>query len=146
MKDISNLPNNPENSKLWNNSTAYLSYDPSVVTHYVIRQLGELCKEPQALIEFESWKPGNMNSAVESEIYRMHINNPVEYWIKISEIPSLKHLAKIALRIISIPPTEAACERVFSSRREIMTKHISRIRNDVLEARANFNGLFKSYQ
>ena len=77
-----------------------------------------------------------MNSAVEREIYRMHINNPVKYIWNIGN----------ALRSISIPPTEAACERVFSSIREIMTKHISRIRNDVLEARANFKGLYKSYQ
>ena len=44
-----------------------------------------------------------------------------------AQIERWKPLAEIALRIISIPPTEAACERVFSAKREIMSKHISRI-------------------
>ena len=43
----------------------------------------------------------------------------------------------IHIIIISIPPTEAACERVFSARREIVTKHVSTIRDSVVEARAH---------
>ena len=47
-----------------------------------------------------------------------------------------ENLAQIALRIINIPPTEAACERMFSARREIITKHMSNIRDKVVEASA----------
>ncbi len=53
-------------------------------------------------------------------------------------------LSQIALRIISIPLTEGACERVFSARRDIMTKHVSNIRDSVLEARAHLKaGLYQ---
>ena len=53
-------------------------------------------------------------------------------------------LSQIALRIISIPPTEGACERIFSARRDIMTKHVSTIRDSVLEARAHLKaGLYQ---
>ena len=54
-----------------------------------------------------------------------------------SQIPKWKALADIALRIISILPAEAACERIFWTRREIMTKHVSNIREPVVEAREN---------
>ena len=47
-------------------------------------------------------------------------------------------LERLIVQIILIAPTEAACERVFSARREIMTKHISYIWNDVVEARVYF--------
>ena len=67
----------------------------------------------------------------------MHKFRPVEYWQKMAETERWKPLADIVLNIISIPPTEAAYERVFSARREIMTKRISRIRNSVVEARAH---------
>ena len=74
----------------------------------------------------------------------MYKNSPVDYWIQMSENKQWKCLAKIALRIISIPPTEGACERVFSARREIMTKHISNIRDSVVEARAHLkSGLYQ---
>ena len=61
-----------------------------------------------------------------------------------SDNPIWRELSQIALRIISIPPTEGACERVFSARRDIMTKHVSNIRDSVLEARAHLKaGLYQ---
>ena len=70
-------------------------------------------------------------------MFRMHKFEPVEYWIRMSQQPGWKNLASIVLRIIPIPPTEAACERVFSARRGIITKNFSNIRDSVVEARAH---------
>ena len=70
------------------------------------------------------------------QILKMKIPNPVDYWNEMLKCERWRNLAQIALRIINIPPTEAACERMFSARREIMTKHISNIRDNVVEARA----------
>jgi len=89
------------------------------------------------------WKPGNADP-IEKQLFQMYKFDPVQYWIHMAEIKQWKFLAQIALRIISIPPTEGACERVFSARREIMTKHVSNIRDSVVEARAHLKaGLYK---
>ena len=74
--------------------------------------------------------------AAERETFKLYKNNPVDYWIEMSKYKRWENLAQIALRIINIPPREAACERMFSARREIMTKHISNIRDKVVEVRA----------
>ena len=73
----------------------------------------------------------------------MYQFSPVDYWNELLKSTKWTFLSQIALRIISIPPTEAACERVFSARREIMNKHVSNIRDSVVEARAHLKaGLY----
>ena len=143
-QDITIFSSNISGPRLWPDITNILSStDPMIIAHYVIRNLAELNKLNDAIRLFEIWKPGQ-NDAVEREIFLMHKFDPVTYWNKLSKSEKWRPLAEIALRIISIPPTEAACERIFSARREIMTKHINNIRDSVVEARAHLkSGLYQ---
>jgi len=130
--------------KIWNCINSFQLALPEMTTHYVIRTLGNLVyannkeKQDQLMKEFHEWKPGQTISTIETEIFQRYLNsNPVDYWIQMSKSGVWDELSEIALRIISIPPTEAACERVFSTRRNIMTKNISNIHDSVVEARAH---------
>ena len=130
---------------LWQYTTSMVSSSPKIIAHFVVRNLGKMLNFPedQLLTTFTEWNPGKTNDPIEDEIFKMYKFQPVDYWVEMSKIDNWKNLANIALRIISIPPTEAACERVFSARRDIMTKHISNIRDSVLEARAHLkSGLY----
>ena len=88
--------------------------------------------------EFQEWKPDQKEHAIEWEIYyRYGKSNPVDYWVEMSQYKLWDELGEIVLRIISIPPTERAYERVFSARRNIMTKNINKIHDSVVEARGH---------
>jgi len=128
-----------QSSNLWTNVSSINSSAPIIITHYVITTLGAYRQmNVEKLSEtFRNWIPGKTKESVEMEVYKMYKSNPFAYWSTLSGTSKWKELAQIALQIISIPPTEAACERVFSARREIMTKHISNIRDPVVEARAH---------
>ena len=142
LKDIKRISTQENDNILWANSSIMSYSDPKIAAFYVIRNLAELLKKSQVKKLFHEWIPGHTESPLEREIYQMNKFKPVDYWVALSKIEYWKPLADIVLRIIPIPPTEAACERVFSARREIMTKHISRIRNSVVEARSHLKGLY----
>ena len=134
-------------SFLWENVSSLnssLSYE--VIAHYVVTRLGKYLgmNEKQLNRDFAEWKPGKTKDPIEKEIFSMYKSSPVDYWLNMKNIERWNNLAQIALRIIPIPPTEAACERVFSARRDIMKNHTSKIRDSVVEARANFkSGLYQ---
>ena len=147
LKDIkiienSNLNHSNNKSNIWPDTTQINSASPRIIAHYVIQNLGYLISNDPDFMQsldnqFKQWNPGNMNDdVVEKHIFSLYGNNPVDYWNEMLKCERWRNLAQIALRIINIPPTEAACERMFSARREIMTKHISNIRDNVVEARA----------
>jgi len=148
FRDITNIANGDLNADkyLWLDSTQIVSSSSSsIITHYVVRNLGKLLDPTEVNTlsrRFHEWKPGKTSDAVEKEIFEMYKNDPVEYWTEMLQEDKWRYLAQIALRIISIPPTEGACERVFSARREIMTKHISNINDSVVEARSVFKAGF----
>lgn len=63
--------------------------------------------------------------------------HPVLFWIKLKEfIPEIKYLAEIALRLVSLPASEAGCERMFSKRRKIITAYHTRISEKLAFSRA----------
>ena len=135
-----------DSDHFWPNPDILSTASPDVIAFYVVTKLGKLIygdehKIPQT---FQSWIPGAANDPIEKEIFNMYQDKPFDYWIHMLDTKQWKFLSQIALRIISIPPTETACERVFSARREIMTKHISNIHDTVVEARAHFKaGLYQ---
>ena len=142
FRDISIISNdeNRSSEKIWPYTTSIISMQPSVVANYVIRNLSKSINpsiEEPALEELSKWIPGRSESPYENEIFEMYKFDPFQYWLEMSQHKGWKNLASVVLRIIPIPPTEAACERVFSARREIMTKHVSHIRDSVVEARAH---------
>jgi len=147
FQDITSISKDMANENLWPNQIAILSSCPKSIAHHVVQHLGEL--DPSINIEilmkqFDNWNPGKTRSPIENNLFNTFKKKPVDYWINLSVQSHWKELSTIALRIISIPPTEAACERVFSARREIMTKHISNIRDNVVEARAHLKaGLYQ---
>ena len=122
-------------------------YAPKVIARHVVKTLGKLNNsenQDKLLEEFDGWKPEESRSRNENATFQAEMSNPVGYWIAMSRNKGWEELAEIALRIISIPPTEAACERTFWARREIMTKHISKINDITVEARASLKaGLYK---
>ena len=126
-------------SNLWPNVSSINSSSSIVITHYVVSTLGKYLKmnEDNLNKTFSDWKPGETNDPIEKEVYKMYKTDPFSYWSELNRSQKWGGLAQIALRIISIPPTEAACERVFSARRDIVTKHVSNIRDPVVEARAH---------
>ena len=149
MRDIINIAKGKLHTKgnLWegvtsiNDSSSYM-----VIAHYVVTELGRLLDPNQVgtLSKlFNEWVPGNSNDYLEHQVFKMYQFSPVDYWNELLKSTKWTFLSQIALRIISIPPTEAACERVFSARREIMNKHVSNIRDSVVEARAHLKaGLY----
>ena len=87
-----------------------------MVAHYCIEKLGKLISSDNAYLtalekQFQEWIPGKTKDVIENEIYKLYQNNPVDYWIEMAKNSRWKQLADIALRIILIPPTEAACEK-----------------------------------
>ena len=137
------ISNTASVKKIWKHPSSFLLGCPELTTQYIVRTLGTIIypndKKKQELLmeEFHEWHPAQGEQSIEIEIFDYTKLNPVDYWIKMSECGLWRELAEIALRIISFPPTEAACERVFSARRNIMTKNISKIHDSVVEARAH---------
>ena len=91
-------------------------YAPKVIARHVVKTLGKLNNsenQDKLLEEFDAWKPGESRSPIENATFQAEMSDPVGYWIAMSRNKGWEELAEIALRIISIPPTEAACERTF---------------------------------
>lgn len=64
--------------------------------------------------------------------------HPIKFWQRIKRCdPSMKELAAIALRILSIPVSEADCERIISKKRRIITKYHTRMSTKLIESRAS---------
>eukprot|EP01083_Nonionella_stella_P049189 131202_1 len=61
-----------------------------------------------------------------------YFKNPLEFWCDSSVKSQFPHLQKIALHILSIPCSSAACERLFSSAAFILNKYRSGMSKDTV--------------
>lgn len=76
-----------------------------------------------------------IQSQVFSKIYLQY--HPILYWKKMIENnPGIKYFGSIALRLVSLPASEAGCERMFSRRKKIISMFHTRISADLAFARA----------
>lgn len=64
--------------------------------------------------------------------------NPINFWREVKKVnPVWANFADIAIRLVSIPASEAECERMFSRRKRIISRYHTRISKELIFARAS---------
>ena len=73
----------------------------------------------------------------DNDLMSYHMNkHPIKFWYNFLQNSYWKDLARVAIRIVSIIASEAGCERMFSVRRNIVSKHHTRMNNETAYYRA----------
>ena len=67
----------------------------------------------------------------DNDLMSYHMNkHPIKFWYNFLQNSYWKDLARVAIRMVSIIASESWCERMFSVRRKIVSKHHTRMKNE----------------
>eukprot|EP01083_Nonionella_stella_P219729 786794_1 len=91
-----------------------------------VRSTDDVIRDAEAEVDrYLDRVPSNKDAAA-------YFKNPLEFWCDSSVKSQFPHLQKIALHILSIPCSSAACERLFSSAAFILNKYRSGMSKDTV--------------
>lgn len=130
---------NIQKDRLWQCSVSASSEESSEDNSVIltIQQIGLILGMDRKVIddEYAIYMKKENNTRSVSLIESLSSSHPLKFWHRIKK-SGLEHLAEIAIRILSISPSEAECERMISKKRRIITKYHTNMSNKAIQSRA----------